>query len=125
MMPKMLQTKMKVNIEVRNGTNFRPSGPITSNTMPLRMNSTSDSTRFCSPFGTSRPPRAPIRNSTITITAAMIISSDARLKQLSPLPIRQGVSKISGPISLSLNPPSFGGTKASTGARTAVIVDSI
>ena len=45
------------------------------------------------------------------MTAARTMSPDALLKQFSPLPIRHGVSKISGPSSLSLNPPSLGGTK--------------
>ena len=99
---------------------------MTSITMPLRMKSTSDSTMFCRRLGTSLPPRAPATKSTITMTAARTMSPDALLKQCSPLPIRHGVSKISGPSSLSLNPPSLGGTKARTADVMAeVMVESI
>jgi len=105
--PKTLFTKMNTNIVVRNGTQGRPSGPITSITMPLRTNSTTDSIAFWSPRGTSWGRRNAARNRPTTIAPATIIRSETRFRQAcpvkprsvkgSPLPITQWVWKISVP----------------------------
>ncbi len=67
--PKMLLMKMKKNSEVRNGRYRSPLGPMTSSTIPLRMNSTTDSIPFCRPDGTSLGRRKAITNSPITMIA--------------------------------------------------------
>ncbi len=115
---KTLHTKMNMNIEVRNGTQGSPAGPMTSITMPFRMKSTIASIAFCRPLGTTLGFRNASTNSTITTIPATTISPETRLKQLSPWPIRQPVLKIWGPISFCPNPPSLGPTNARIPAST-------
>ena len=48
----MLENRMKKNIDVRNGMNFLPSGPMVCITTEFSMKLTPDSATCCTPTGT-------------------------------------------------------------------------